>query len=222
MAYRATSAAEPRLNAKSCGRGQCLPCPQAIAGTASMPWGALPAWRSLAAAGALGAAAFCFATGETLPVGLLPVVSASLRSSLPATGLLVTVYAVVAPRGTGMASAVPSSVCNAGIATGPVIGGLVLSGPGLRITALAGGCWPAGRWHWSCAHHGDRDRVIPATGAAHTTNRVFGRNRTRCRAFTISSPLYRSRRYHATTSLRPRVPLLRHQQRRKQPHRANE
>lgn len=52
-------------------------------------------WRRLAAAGALGAAAFCYATSENLPVGLLPVISASLRSSLPATGLLVTIYALV-------------------------------------------------------------------------------------------------------------------------------
>jgi DHA1 family inner membrane transport protein len=55
----------------------------------------LPPWRRLAAAGALGAGAFCYVTGESLPVGLLPVMSASLRSSLPATGLLVTVYALV-------------------------------------------------------------------------------------------------------------------------------
>jgi DHA1 family inner membrane transport protein len=56
--------------------------------------GVLPPRRRLAAAGALGAAAFCFVTGENLPVGLLPVMSGSLRSSLSATGLLVTVYAV--------------------------------------------------------------------------------------------------------------------------------
>jgi len=57
--------------------------------------GVLPAGRRLAAAGALGATAFCFVTGESLPVGLLPVMSASLRSSLSATGLLVTIYALV-------------------------------------------------------------------------------------------------------------------------------
>jgi predicted MFS family arabinose efflux permease len=55
----------------------------------------LPPRRRLAAAGALGAAAFCYATGDSLPVGLLPVMSASLHSSLSATGLLVTIYAVV-------------------------------------------------------------------------------------------------------------------------------
>jgi DHA1 family inner membrane transport protein len=57
--------------------------------------GVLPPRRRVAAAGALGAAAFCYATSENLPVGLLPVMSASLHSSLSATGLLVTVYAVV-------------------------------------------------------------------------------------------------------------------------------
>ena len=49
--------------------------------------------RPLAAVGAIGAiglSAFCFVTGENLPVGLLPVISASLHSSLSATGLLVT------------------------------------------------------------------------------------------------------------------------------------
>ena len=57
--------------------------------------GVLPPRRCIAAAGALGAAAFCFATSEHLPVGLLPVISSSLRSPLSATGLLVTVYAAV-------------------------------------------------------------------------------------------------------------------------------
>jgi DHA1 family inner membrane transport protein len=56
---------------------------------------ALSGRRRLAAAGALAAAAFCYVIGDTLPVGLLPVMSASLRSSLAATGLLVTIYALV-------------------------------------------------------------------------------------------------------------------------------
>jgi len=55
----------------------------------------LSARRRLAAAGALSAAAFCIATGENLPVGLLPLMAASLHSSLSATGLLVTIYALV-------------------------------------------------------------------------------------------------------------------------------
>jgi MFS transporter, DHA1 family, inner membrane transport protein len=57
--------------------------------------GVLPPRRRVAAAGALGAAAFCYATSENLPVGLLPLMSASLHSTLSATGLLVTVYAGV-------------------------------------------------------------------------------------------------------------------------------
>jgi MFS transporter, DHA1 family, inner membrane transport protein len=48
-----------------------------------------------AALAVLGASAFCYATGENLPVGLLPLISASLHSSLSAAGLLVTVYALV-------------------------------------------------------------------------------------------------------------------------------
>jgi predicted MFS family arabinose efflux permease len=50
---------------------------------------------ALAALAAVGAAAFCFITGENLVVGLLPQMSSSLHSSLSATGLLVTFYAVV-------------------------------------------------------------------------------------------------------------------------------
>ena len=57
--------------------------------------GALSGRRRLAAAGALAAAAFCYVIGDNLPVTLLPVMSASLRSSLAATGLLVTIYALV-------------------------------------------------------------------------------------------------------------------------------
>ena len=44
---------------------------------------------------ALGLSGFCFVTGESLPVGLLPVIATSLHSSLTATGLLVTAYALV-------------------------------------------------------------------------------------------------------------------------------
>lgn len=43
----------------------------------------------------LGAAAFCFVTSESLPVGLQPVMARSLHVSVPAIGLLVTSYAVV-------------------------------------------------------------------------------------------------------------------------------
>jgi DHA1 family inner membrane transport protein len=50
---------------------------------------------AVGALAALGGAAFCFVTGESLPVGLLPQISAGLRVSLSAVGLLVTIYAVV-------------------------------------------------------------------------------------------------------------------------------
>jgi predicted MFS family arabinose efflux permease len=57
--------------------------------------GVLPPRRRLAAAGALAAAAFCYVICDNLPIGLLPAMSASLHTSLSATGLLVTVYALV-------------------------------------------------------------------------------------------------------------------------------
>jgi DHA1 family inner membrane transport protein len=50
---------------------------------------------ALSALAAIGAAALCYVTGESLPVGLLPQMSASLHVSLSSTGLLVTVYAGV-------------------------------------------------------------------------------------------------------------------------------
>jgi DHA1 family inner membrane transport protein len=50
---------------------------------------------AIAALVALSLSGFCFITGESLPVGLLPVISASLHSSLTAVGLLVTAYALV-------------------------------------------------------------------------------------------------------------------------------
>jgi DHA1 family inner membrane transport protein len=47
------------------------------------------------ALGALGACAACFITAESLPIGLLPQISASMHRSLSVTGLLVTIYALV-------------------------------------------------------------------------------------------------------------------------------
>lgn len=47
------------------------------------------------ALGALSAAAFCYATTENLPVGLLQPISSALHTSLTATGRLVTVYALI-------------------------------------------------------------------------------------------------------------------------------
>jgi DHA1 family inner membrane transport protein len=61
--------------------------------------------------------------------------------SFGVAGVLVSMQArvlVVAPRGSDIASAGFSSAYNLGAAAGPVVGGLVLSGPGLRSTALAG------------------------------------------------------------------------------------
>ncbi|HEX6522690.1 MAG TPA: MFS transporter [Streptosporangiaceae bacterium] len=55
----------------------------------------LPPRQRLAAAGALAGAAFCYVIGDNLPIGLLPVMSAGLHTSLQATGLLVTIYALV-------------------------------------------------------------------------------------------------------------------------------
>lgn len=52
--------------------------------------------RPLAAAAALaglGASSFLYVTCENMPIGLLPGIAASLRTSLPVAGLLLTVYA---------------------------------------------------------------------------------------------------------------------------------
>lgn len=57
--------------------------------------GALSGGRAVAALAALAAAAACFLTAESLPVGLLPQVATSMHTSLSATGLLVTIYALV-------------------------------------------------------------------------------------------------------------------------------
>lgn len=50
--------------------------------------------RSILALAALGAAAFCFVAGESLPVSLLPLLSSGLGVSLSVAGFLVTIYAV--------------------------------------------------------------------------------------------------------------------------------
>jgi predicted MFS family arabinose efflux permease len=82
--------------------------------------GVLSRRRRLAAVGALGAAAFCFATGDSLPVGLLPVMSASLRVSLLATGLLVTIYAVVV-----VVASAPLTYLTRGVPRRPLLSGLL-------------------------------------------------------------------------------------------------
>jgi DHA1 family inner membrane transport protein len=106
--------------------------------------GAAPASarRRLVAAGVLGAAAFCYVTGENLPVGLLPVMSASLHSSLSATGLLVTIYALVvvvasAPL-THLTGHVPRRFLLTGLLAIFVIGTLVAAAaPGYRWLLVA-------------------------------------------------------------------------------------
>lgn len=52
-------------------------------------------WGAVAAVAALATAAFCFVTTENLPLGLMPIISSSLHSSVSAVGLLVTAYAFV-------------------------------------------------------------------------------------------------------------------------------
>lgn len=65
------------------------------AAVADDPAGSRHPIAAVAAVAALAGAAFCFVTGESLPVGLLTQLSAGLRVSLSAIGLLVTIYAVV-------------------------------------------------------------------------------------------------------------------------------
>src|SRR4051812_8492250 len=54
-------------------------------------------WHGPVVLVALMPAAFTFNTAENLPVGLLELISESLRVSVPTVGLLVTGYVVVAP-----------------------------------------------------------------------------------------------------------------------------
>jgi DHA1 family inner membrane transport protein len=55
----------------------------------------LPRRRTAAALVALGASAACFLTAESLPIGLLPQISATMHTSLSTSGLLVTIYALI-------------------------------------------------------------------------------------------------------------------------------
>jgi DHA1 family L-arabinose/isopropyl-beta-D-thiogalactopyranoside export protein-like MFS transporter len=77
-----------------------------------------------------------FATTGAAVAGLQALESFGLSS---VDILFLTRILVVAPRSTDIASAWYSASFNAGIASGPVIGGLVLSGLGLRSTPLVGG-----------------------------------------------------------------------------------
>ncbi|HET9094496.1 MAG TPA: MFS transporter [Solirubrobacteraceae bacterium] len=59
------------------------------------PPGFLSGWRAGVALAALAASASCFLTAESLPIGLLPQVTASMHASLSTGGLLVTIYALI-------------------------------------------------------------------------------------------------------------------------------
>ena len=52
------------------------------------------AWGPRVAVAALALAAFCFGSTESMPIGLLPLISDGLHVSASAVGLLVTGYAV--------------------------------------------------------------------------------------------------------------------------------
>ena len=79
---------------------------------------------------------YLFGNTGAAAAGLQALESFGLAS---ADMLLLTRVLVVAPRSTDIASAWYSASFNAGIASGPVVGGLVLSHLGLRSTPLIGG-----------------------------------------------------------------------------------
>jgi DHA1 family inner membrane transport protein len=93
---------------------------------------------ALAALAALGGAAFCFVTGETLPVGLLPQLSAGLRVSLSAVGLLVTIYALVV-----VAVSAPLTHLTRGIPRRPLLSGLLAT---FVLATLAASAAPSYGW----------------------------------------------------------------------------
>jgi DHA1 family inner membrane transport protein len=93
---------------------------------------------ALAALAALGGAAFCFVTGENLPVGLLPQISAGLRVSLSAVGLLVTIYAVVV-----VAVSAPLTHLTGRIPRRPVMSGLLAT---FVLGTLAASAAPSYGW----------------------------------------------------------------------------
>jgi DHA1 family inner membrane transport protein len=93
---------------------------------------------ALAALAALGGAAFCFVTGETLPVGLLPQLSAGLSVSLSAVGLLVTIYALVV-----VAVSAPLTHLTRGISRRPLLSGLLAT---FVLGTLAASAAPSYGW----------------------------------------------------------------------------
>ncbi|GAA2324860.1 MFS transporter [Nonomuraea roseoviolacea subsp. roseoviolacea] len=83
-------------------------------------------WRSRAVLGALMLAALTFNTAENLPVGLLGVMSADLRVSLSAVGLLVTGYGVTVAVASVPIAHLVRSVPRRHVLTG-LLGALVVS-----------------------------------------------------------------------------------------------
>jgi DHA1 family inner membrane transport protein len=93
---------------------------------------------AVSALGALGGAAFCFVTGENLPVGLLPQLSAGLRVSLSAVGLLVTIYALVV-----VAVSAPFTHLTRDIPRRPLLSGLLAT---FVLGTLAASAAPSYGW----------------------------------------------------------------------------
>ncbi|MGD1034543.1 MAG: MFS transporter [Candidatus Dormibacteria bacterium] len=116
------------------GPGSAAPAP---AGTGGAP-ATLRGTGALAALIALGGASLCFVTGENLPVGLLPQLSAGLGVSLSAAGLLVTIYAVVV-----IAVSAPLTRLTRGIPRRPLLNGLLAT---FAIATLAAAAAPGYAW----------------------------------------------------------------------------
>jgi DHA1 family inner membrane transport protein len=93
---------------------------------------------ALGALGALSGAAFCFVTGENLPVGLLPQLSAGLHVSLSAVGLLVTIYALVV-----VAVSAPLTHLTRGIPRRPLLAGMLAT---FVLATLAASAAPNYGW----------------------------------------------------------------------------
>ncbi len=88
--------------------------------------GFLSGRRAAVALVALAASASCFLTAESLPIGLLPQVAASMGTSLSAAGLLVTIYALLVVTTTipltRLTRLVPRRFLLAGVAAGLAVG----------------------------------------------------------------------------------------------------
>ena len=93
---------------------------------------------AVAAVAALGGASFCFVTGENLPVGLLPQLSAGLRVSLSAVGLLVTIYALVV-----VAVSAPLTHLTRDVPRRPLLSGLLAT---FVLATLAASAAPSYGW----------------------------------------------------------------------------